>query len=161
MLSHNASITVADMIARRVLLLFSACLASSLAAAENIEFTGVMVEGTRVKIALREKASTASRWLSPGESFLDYSFKAYDATSESVVLVKNGAETKLRLVDAKTRNDANSTKTPQAPAYHIVKPGDTGLKVAQAQGISVRDLQALNGGVDFSRLKVGQSLRVR
>jgi LysM repeat protein len=46
------------------------------------------------------------------------------------------------------------------PGEYVVKAGDTGMKIATAHKISVKDLQAVNPDVDFSRLKVGQKVKL-
>jgi LysM repeat protein len=46
------------------------------------------------------------------------------------------------------------------PGEYVVKAGDTGMKIATAHKISVKDLQAVNPDVDFSRLKVGQKIKL-
>jgi LysM repeat protein len=46
------------------------------------------------------------------------------------------------------------------PGEYIVKPGDSGMKIAAATGVSVQDLQAVNPGVNWTGLKVGQKLKV-
>jgi LysM repeat protein len=42
-----------------------------------------------------------------------------------------------------------------------MQPGDTGVQVARKTKTSVAQLQALNADVDWSKLKVGQVVRVR
>jgi LysM repeat protein len=46
------------------------------------------------------------------------------------------------------------------PGEYVVKPGDTGMRISQAQGISIGDLQAVNPGVNWGALKVGQKLKL-
>jgi LysM repeat protein len=46
------------------------------------------------------------------------------------------------------------------PDEYIVKGGDTGYKIATANGVSVPDLQAVNPGVSWTGLKVGQKLKL-
>ncbi|MEX2045284.1 MAG: LysM domain-containing protein [Opitutus sp.] len=43
---------------------------------------------------------------------------------------------------------------------YIVKSGDTGMKIAGSHGISVGDLQAVNPGVSWTGLRVGQKLKL-
>ena len=54
---------------------------------------------------------------------------------------------------------------PKAPAVagpdeYIVKVGDLGMKIATAQGVSWNDLQAVNPGVSWNRLAIGQTLKL-
>ena len=46
------------------------------------------------------------------------------------------------------------------PDEHIVAGGDTGAKIARAKGVSLADLQAVNPGVDWAKLKVGQKIKL-
>lgn len=46
------------------------------------------------------------------------------------------------------------------PGEYIVKPGDSGVKIANANGVSLGDLQAVNPGVNWSGLKIGQKLKL-
>ncbi len=46
------------------------------------------------------------------------------------------------------------------PDEYIVKSGDTGMKIASAHGVPVGDLQAVNPGVNWSGLRVGQKLKL-
>lgn len=46
------------------------------------------------------------------------------------------------------------------PGEYVVKPGDTGVKIARAIGASLADLQAVNPNVEWNRLKVGQKIKV-
>lgn len=46
------------------------------------------------------------------------------------------------------------------PGEYVVKSGDTGTKIAKANGVSISALTAVNPGVNFSKLKVGQKLKL-
>ncbi|MEO6243886.1 MAG: LysM domain-containing protein [Opitutaceae bacterium] len=46
------------------------------------------------------------------------------------------------------------------PNEYIVKGGDGGAKIAKANGVSLADLQAVNPGVDWTKLKPGQKLKL-
>lgn len=46
------------------------------------------------------------------------------------------------------------------PGEYVVKTGDTFAKIARAQGVSPADLAAVNPGVDSSKLKIGQKLKL-
>ena len=46
------------------------------------------------------------------------------------------------------------------PGEYVVKPGDSGVKIANANGVSLGDLQAVNPGVNWSGLKIGQKLKL-
>ena len=46
------------------------------------------------------------------------------------------------------------------PGEYIVKHGDTSGRIARANGVSREDLLAVNPGVDWKHLKVGQKLKL-
>lgn len=46
------------------------------------------------------------------------------------------------------------------PNEYIVKPGDFPSKIARAAGVSTQDLQAVNPGVNWNKLAIGQKLKL-
>ena len=46
------------------------------------------------------------------------------------------------------------------PGEYLVKAGDGGTKIARSLGVSIGDLQAVNPGVNWNKLAVGQKLKV-
>lgn len=46
------------------------------------------------------------------------------------------------------------------PGEYVIKAGDTFAKIARARGVSPADLAAVNPGVDSSKLKVGQKIKL-
>jgi LysM repeat protein len=46
------------------------------------------------------------------------------------------------------------------PGEYVVKAGDTGMKIAAANGVAVGDLVKVNPGVNFSKLKPGEKLKL-
>jgi LysM repeat protein len=62
---------------------------------------------------------------------------------------------------AATSKDKKSAEPVVAgPGEYVVKPGDSGVKIASANGISLGDLQAVNPGINWNALKVGQKLKL-
>jgi LysM repeat protein len=55
-----------------------------------------------------------------------------------------------------------AAKTPAVagPDEYIVKAGDTGTKIAKAHGVAVSDLQAVNPSVNWTKLKVGDKVKL-
>jgi len=47
------------------------------------------------------------------------------------------------------------------PGEYVVKPGDTGTKIAKATGVSVAELEAANPGIDWRKLRVGQKIKTK
>lgn len=46
------------------------------------------------------------------------------------------------------------------PGEYLVKKGDGGASIARANGVSLADLQAVNPGVNWSRLQIGQKVKI-
>ena len=46
------------------------------------------------------------------------------------------------------------------PDEYIVKGGDTGVKIANAKGVSLADLLSVNPGVNWNHLSVGQKIKL-
>ena len=46
------------------------------------------------------------------------------------------------------------------PGEYVIKGGDTGAKIARAQGVSLSDLQAVNPDVNWTHLHVGQKIKL-
>jgi len=46
------------------------------------------------------------------------------------------------------------------PGEYIVKAGDTGSKIARANGCSLSDLESVNPSVNWTHLKVGEKLKL-
>lgn len=46
------------------------------------------------------------------------------------------------------------------PGEYVVKAGDGGMKIARTLGVSIQALQAVNPGVNWNKLAVGQKLKV-
>jgi LysM repeat protein len=47
------------------------------------------------------------------------------------------------------------------PGEYVVKPGDTGTRIAKAVGLSIAELEAANPGLDWRRLRVGQTIKTK
>jgi LysM repeat protein len=109
-------------------------------------------------------AATASDKASSAVSALQRSTQdAFNAVSLELGNVK-GEITKLQ----------ESAKAPRAAAKgaaaggaavagageYVVKAGDTGAKIARANNVSLPDLIAVNPGVNWSKLKVGDKVKL-
>lgn len=61
---------------------------------------------------------------------------------------------------AQVKSGGSSAPAVAGPDEYIVKGGDTGVKIAAANNVSLADLLAVNPGVNWSRLSVGQKLKL-
>ena len=69
------------------------------------------------------------------------------ASKKAAPAAKDGAKTSSGPVTA-------------GPDEYVVKSGDTGMKIAAANGVSIGDLQAVNPSVNWKTLKVGQKIKL-
>ena len=46
------------------------------------------------------------------------------------------------------------------PGEYIIRHGDTGRKIARANGCTIEDLSAVNPGVNWAKLRVGQKIKL-
>ena len=73
--------------------------------------------------------------------------------------------TKMEESQKKPAAAAAAGKAPHEPAVagpgeYVIKAGDTFAKISRAQSVSLGDLQSVNSGVDSSKLKVGQKIKL-
>jgi LysM repeat protein len=76
-----------------------------------------------------------------------------------------GAITKLeeaakKPAPAAAGKDGKKGPAVAGPGEYVVKAQDSGAKIARANGVSLADLQAVNPGVDWTKLKVGQKVKL-
>ena len=80
-----------------------------------------------------------------------------------MILEANGKIAKIEEGQKKPAAAAGKSSGPvvAGPGEYIVKAGDTsGTKIAKAVGVSIGDLQAVNPGVNWSHLSIGQKLKL-
>lgn len=70
-----------------------------------------------------------------------------------------------KIEESQKKPAAAAGKASHAPAVagpdeYVVKGGDTGAKIARAQNVSLADLMAVNQGVNWNGLKVGQKIKL-
>lgn len=69
---------------------------------------------------------------------------------------------KTRVAPAKAgKGGAGAATVAAGPGEYKVKPGDTGTKIARATGVSISQLESLNPGVNWRRLRVGQIIKTK
>ena len=89
---------------------------------------------------------------------------AFNAVAAQIQDVK-GEVTKIQEAATKPKAVAGAKGVKGAPAVagpdeYIVKAGDTGTKIAKANGVSHADLLAVNPGVNWTKLKVGDKIKL-
>jgi LysM repeat protein len=109
-------------------------------------------------------AATASEKASSAVSALQRSTQdAFNAVSLELGNVK-GEITKLqesaKAPRAAAKGAAAGGAAVAGPGEYVVKNGDTGAKIARANNVSLPDLIAVNPGVNWSKLKVGDKVKL-
>ncbi len=61
---------------------------------------------------------------------------------------------------AAAKTGASSGPVVAGPDEYVIKGGDTGAKIARAQGVPLADLMSVNPGVNWTGLKVGQKIKL-
>jgi LysM repeat protein len=84
---------------------------------------------------------------------------AITTLQQSVAKLEEAA--KARAVAAPKAGKAGEPAAAAGPGEYVVKPGDTGTKIAKATGVSLSELEAVNAGIDWRRLKVGQKIKTK
>ena len=65
----------------------------------EIEFVGVMVATNASQFALADTSTGSTAWVRPGGSFAGYTVVSYEPQTETLVLRRNNAESRVRLKD--------------------------------------------------------------
>ena len=69
-------------------------------------------------------------------------------------------ESQKRPAAAAAAKSATREPAVAGPDEYVIKSGDTFAKIARTQGFSLSDLQSVNPGVDSSKLKIGQKIKL-
>ncbi len=107
-------------------------------------------------------AGTADRAAKNVDSLAQQTQKAVTDIG-NMILEANGKIAKIEEGQKKPAAAAGKSSGPvvAGPGEYIVKAGDTsGTKIAKAVGVSIGDLQAVNPGVNWSHLSIGQKLKL-
>lgn len=59
-----------------------------------------------------------------------------------------------------TANNANAAPVEAGTDVYVVKSGDTGTKIFRATGFNQAQLEAVNPGINWSRMQVGQQIKL-
>ncbi len=117
------------------------------------------IEGVKLKLSGGDPHQASQAKIKGGskiaEQYVD--MKLMRKSAESAVAYLTGSETKTSSSDAKAPTAASGTV---AKGSYAVQPGDTGMAIARKFQMSMDDLEKLNPGVDWEKLKIGDTLRV-
>ena len=148
--------------------LANASKANKAAAAAQATATEQVDKITNLESSVAGASSSAERAAGNVASLQRSTQDAFTAVAGEMGKI-NGEIAKLQ--EAATKAATSAPKTGAAatkstgpvvagPGEYVVKAGDTGYKIAQANGVSVDDLKAVNSGVNWTALKVGQKIKL-
>lgn len=107
-----------------------------------------------------EQAKAAADSASRGVSSLQSSANtAFSSVAEQITALRNDLD-KIHAPKAAGAKGEKAAPPVAGEGEYIVKSGDTGRKIATANGVSVADLKAVNPGVNWNGLKVGQKIKL-
>lgn len=113
------------------------------------------------------QAAAASSAASSTKNALDQSVKgiqeAFDQVGNQIGAIKQQLTTMeeaAKHAPAMGRHHGGGGDVVAGPGEYIVKPGDTGRKIAHANGCTVHDLIAVNPGVNWAHLHLGQKIHL-
>ncbi len=129
------------------------------AATEQVAAQVARIDG--VEASSSDAKATAERASSNIASLQRSTQDAFTAVAGEMGKI-NGELAKLQEAATKAPKASAKSSGPvtAGPDEYVVAGGDTGAKIARAKGISLADLQAVNPGVDWAKLKVGQKIKL-
>jgi LysM repeat protein len=149
-----------------------ACLLSVVALTQVSKLSKKVPEGLADSVAkidvieseARSATSAGEKANSNITSLSRQSQDAFNAVAAQIQEVK-GEVTKMQEAATKPKAAAAGAKGSKGPAVagpdeYIVKAGDGGSKIAKANGVSLADLQSVNPGVNWTKLKVGEKIKL-
>lgn len=120
--------------------------------------------------AIEQQASAASAAAEKGAQNLkqlnDQTQTAFNTVSgiisnlqTSVTKLEEAAKKPVAAAAGK-KGAAGPSTAVAGPGEYVVKSGDTGMKIARTTGASLADLKAVNPGVNWNHLNIGQKLKL-
>lgn len=111
----------------------------------------------------RSATSSAERANSGIASITRSSQEAFNAVATQITDLKGEVE-KMKTVPVKpaAAGKAGGAKEPvvAGEGEYVVKAGDSGMKIAKANGCTLADLKAVNPSVDWAKLHAGQKIKL-
>jgi LysM repeat protein len=78
----------------------------------------------------------------------------------AVTKLEDAQKAKVEAAAAKGSKKGEKHEVVAGPGEYVVKGGDTGMKIATANKVTVQDLIAVNPGVNWSKLKPGDKVKL-
>jgi len=126
--------------------------------ADSVAKIDVIESEARSATSLAEKANGGINSLSRSSQ------EAFNAVASQIQEVK-GEVVKMQEAAKSKAPAPGSVKGPKGPVVagpgeYVVKAGDGGTKIAKANGVSLEDLKAVNPSVNWTKLAVGQKIKL-
>ena len=145
--------------------LANASKANKAAAAASEQVTAQVARIDAVESTASSANSTAERASGNIASLQRSTQDAFTAVAGEMGKI-NGELAKLQEAAAKkttvTPKDGKASSGPvvAGPDEYVIAAGDTGAKIARSKGFTLDDLKAVNPGVNWNALKVGQKIKL-
>jgi LysM repeat protein len=109
-------------------------------------------------------SSTAATADKAGRDIVSLTRSTQDAFNQMATMIGD-ANAKITKLEESAKAPVRSGKSGGGPVVagpdeYVIKKGDTFAKIARAHGTSIADLQAVNPGVDSSKLKIDQKIKM-
>jgi LysM repeat protein len=120
------------------------------------------VEIDKVEDVASQASSAAAAAAQASKDVASAVHQTQDAFSAVATTIGTLQASISKLEESQKRPAAHGSHGPvvAGPDEYIIKSGDTGRKIARAQGVSIGDLMAVNADVDWKHLKVGQKIKL-
>lgn len=166
--SNSSYLPVAGIIVGVLAIVLSiVALAKVSAVGKNIEAQNEQLAQIQtIEDQVRTAVATAERTSSSVTSLQRSTQEAFTQVAQTLTTMRDDVakvqELAAKPAPAPSRTGGSTASAPAVagPDEYVVKGGDTGVKIAAANGVSLSDLLAVNPGVNWSRLAVGQKLKL-
>jgi len=131
--------------------------------AQNAQLAKIQAIEDQVRTATASAEQVSTRLTSLQRQTNDAFSKvqqAFGTINEDMVKLQELAARAPAPTPAAAGGSATRAPAVAGPDEYIVKSGDTGTKIAANNSVSLADLLAVNPGVNWSRLAVGQKLKL-
>jgi LysM repeat protein len=124
--------------------------------ADSVAKIDVIENEARSATSVAERANTSISSLSRSSQ------DAFNAVAGQIQEVRGEFEKMKESSKPKAAAAGAKDKGPvvAGPGEYVVKAGDSGMKIAKANGVSLSDLQAVNPSVNWTKLKAGEKLKL-
>ena len=159
--NNNSFLPVAGVIAAAIaLLLGGIALAKASKAATEEALIEQKARIDAIETQAKDAAALAARTKTDLTGLQQGLTSAFEVYSKSIEELRTNVKTLQEGAAKKPATAAKDGPVTAAKDEYVVKSGDTGSKIASANGTTVAALEKLNPGIDWTKLKVGAKVKV-